>query len=122
MADVTRHLFDLCRVVGIIFTLDLPLPHPPFSTLFIRRTDALFREYGSFVGLAEQIDIGNTDSADKAFVFADVFGLPDAGIEPYISTLSQIVARESGKLVGYANLNQNPDAGQLDPVATTYEC
>ncbi|MBR1965640.1 MAG: hypothetical protein IKA22_03435 [Lentisphaeria bacterium] len=54
----------------IYFTLEKPEEEAEFSTIFIGQSDD-FDEYGSFEGLAENIDKGNKIKNDNAFVFAD---------------------------------------------------
>ena len=53
----------------VVFTAELPQTGE-YSTVYIGPTEA-FLPYGSFLGLAETIDVGNQIHDDKAFVFLD---------------------------------------------------
>ncbi len=56
----------------IIFTTSLPAPGTEYSTIYIGGDDLAFSSYGSFLGLAEQADVGNVDySFFLRFVRAD---------------------------------------------------
>lgn len=68
-------------------------------TIFIGGDDAAFSTYGSFLGLAEQVDVGNLNPADKAFVFSDHHGGADAGT--LARALADTIAHEAGHLLGY---------------------
>jgi hypothetical protein len=46
---------------GIIFTIEQPAPGKAYSTIHV----------GGFVGLAEQVDVGNSDPGDMGLVFSD---------------------------------------------------
>ena len=54
---------------GVIFTTDQPGVDTEYSTIYIGGEGSSFARYGSFLGLAEQVDISNTERADNAFVF-----------------------------------------------------
>jgi hypothetical protein len=56
---------------GVIFTTEKPEIGISYSTIYIGGNDSVFSEYGSFLGLAAQIDVGNQDPCDEAFVFSD---------------------------------------------------
>jgi len=47
---------------GVVFTINKPSAGQPHSTICIGGDDSAFAQYGSFLGLAEQVDIGNEDA------------------------------------------------------------
>ncbi len=89
---------------GIIFTTSRPAQGIEYSTIYIGGDDSVFTGFGSFNGLAEQVDVGNMSRCDEAFVFSD--GL---SAEKIIS----IIHHELGHLLGYEHVEQAGDtAGQ----------
>ena len=91
----------------------------PFSTIYIGGDDSAFAEYGSFLGLAEQVDAKNTNPSDNGFVFASglargnrdscddgsVFSEQAVGglAEGYAASLAELVAHEVGHLLGFSH-------------------
>jgi PKD repeat protein len=82
---------------GVVFTLQRPSAGQSYSTIYIGGDNTAFAPYGSFLGLAERVDVGNTDAGDSAFVFA---GKLAAG-GGYVARLTQLIAHEAGHLLGY---------------------
>ncbi|MFN0038401.1 MAG: LEPR-XLL domain-containing protein, partial [Burkholderiales bacterium] len=83
----------------IDFTLDRPA-NGDYSTIFIGGDGSAFSEYGQFLGLSEQIDAGNLDHGDNAFIFSeniDVRGLSAAQLG---AQLAELVEHEAGHLIG----------------------
>jgi CSLREA domain-containing protein len=102
MAAVAEQLNELFASVEVTFTLHRPDVPGTYSTVYIGGDGAWASEFGEFMGLAENVDIGNQGSADNAFVFPIPIGahLPDdASPQP----LSALVAHEVGHLIGYAH-------------------
>jgi hypothetical protein len=99
---------------GIIFTTSRPSPGTEYSTIYIGGDDSAFRQYGSFLGLSEQIDAGNSDPGDIAFVFSDSLSLMQA--EALALRLSANIAHETAHLLGYTH-EQVPGNGVLASVA-----
>ena len=75
-AQVVSELNSLFAEVGVTFVTERPQDVAGFSTIFIGGNDSRFAAYGSFLGVAEQVDIGNVSPSDNAFVFSDI--LPKA--------------------------------------------
>jgi hypothetical protein len=88
---------------GIVFTIDRPAPDQIYSTVYIGGNDSAFAEYGSFLGLAENVDVGNKNRFDKAFVFTE--GLS-------IDQIVSVISHEIGHLLGYKHIGQTGDTQQ----------
>jgi hypothetical protein len=101
---------------GVAFTLERPASETPFSTVFIGGTDDAFRQFGSFLALAEDVDVGNRNRGDNAFVFSDeLVGATSA--YAYARSLAEIIEHETGHLLGLKHANEVADAGVLANVA-----
>jgi len=55
--------------VGVTFTTARPTPAAKYSTIYVGGDDSAFSQYGSFLGLAEDVDVGNQIPDDNALVF-----------------------------------------------------
>ncbi len=94
---------------GIIFTTSRPAEGIEYSTIYIGGDDSVFDEYGSFLGLAEQVDVGNKNQCDEAFVFSN--GLSTKKIV-------SVISHELAHLLGYTHVQAN-SGGTLEQVAAT---
>ncbi len=94
---------------GITFTTQPPATGE-YSIVYIGGDDSAFQDYGSFVGLAEQVDTGNTDHRDSAFVFSDKVLGGESSV-----TLPEVIVHEIGHLLGYAHISD--DAGLASDLA-----
>ena len=118
--EVTERLDGIFADSGVTFTTQEPEADTDCSTIFIGGNGDEFRPYGSITSIAEQVDVGNNDHSDNAFVFSDpwVSGLGD--VEIAVSQLSHQIAHETGHLLGYAHDEAHPSDSALAEVATTY--
>jgi hypothetical protein len=104
--------------LGVTFTTDTPPDGQPHSTIYIGGNDAGFEQYGSYLGLAEDVDTGNQNPNDNALVFSD--GLANLASSPpdYMEQLTEVIGHETGHLMGYAPLAGSvTDTGPLANVA-----
>ena len=88
IADVLEDLNQIFAGSGIIFTTERPELDISYSTVYIGGDDSAFAEYGSFLGLAEQVDIGNQDLTDKSFVFSENIGALGSNLAEYKRLIS----------------------------------
>ncbi|MDZ7616775.1 MAG: Ser-Thr-rich GPI-anchored membrane family protein, partial [Patescibacteria group bacterium] len=102
MASVTERLNALFAPVEVTFTLDRP-EQANYSTIHIGGDGDWASSYGTFLGLAEQVDVGNLDPADRAFVFSGALEVLNGGTEAYVDSLFDIVAHETAHLLGYVH-------------------
>ncbi|MCB1064158.1 MAG: LEPR-XLL domain-containing protein, partial [Verrucomicrobiae bacterium] len=107
--EIVAALNELFGEAGVTFTKESPTDVSEFSTVFVGGTDDAFSDYGSFLGLAEQVDVGNVDHSDNALVFAESIWRDGMTAEAYAEELTRVIAEEAGHLVGYA---------EADPVDT----
>jgi len=117
ITEVLGSLEHLFAGSGIIFTTERPSGNQLYSTIYVGGDDSAFADYGSFLGLAEQVDVGNTDRSDNAFVFSDntVSGHTDPG--SLVTHLTNLLCHETGHLLGYGHDNEDPNGGVLSIVA-----
>ena len=88
--------------VGVSFTTERP-ESGDHSTVYLGGDGSAFRDYGIFYGVAERVDVGNTDRSDRAFVFTDNLAGVSNSLSGYVDLLAGFVAHETGRLLGYAN-------------------
>ncbi|MEI8196314.1 MAG: hypothetical protein WCI73_10425, partial [Phycisphaerae bacterium] len=99
---------------GLQVTTSKPESGTAYSTVYVGGSDSAFSRYGSFSGVAEDVDAGNTHPADNAFVFSD--NIAGAG-DQYINGVAEVATHEIGHLLGY--VHQTADGGDiLDAVAS----
>ncbi|MCU0917706.1 MAG: choice-of-anchor D domain-containing protein, partial [Planctomycetes bacterium] len=84
---------------GVTFTTERPA-QGWYSTLWIGGDDAPFRTYGSFLGLAEQVDTGNAIRNDDGFVFSDKLLGTSSGADDLVDQVSRVIGHETGHLLG----------------------
>ena len=95
---------------GVVFTTDAPATTELYSTIYLGGDGAAFSEFGSFIGLAEQVDVGNRDRSDTAFIFTDAI-TPAQTATDYGRQLGGYVAHEAGHLLGYAHASGDVNDG-----------
>ena len=101
IAAVRSHLTSTFADSGVVFTTVPPSEGTACSTIYVGGDDGAFRSCGSFLGLAESVDVGNVVRGDEAFVFSQSLVSPGISVEAYSKTVSEIVSHEVGHLVGY---------------------
>ena len=89
---------------GVIFTLAKPPDGIDYSTTYVGGDGSPFEPYGSFLGLAEQIDSANAVRNDDALVFTDRLGGGTPDLNLLIGRLTGIIAHEVGHLFGYIHV------------------
>ena len=100
---ITQELNTRFDPLEVTFTSERPSEFTDYSTLFIGGDSNAFAEYGTFYGLAEKIDVGNQDSNDRAFVFSEEFISVGNSGEYAIDALSEVIAHEAARLLGYVD-------------------
>ncbi len=115
--DVLARLEETFAGSGVIFTTDKPDQGVDCSTIYIGGDGSLFVEYGSFLGLAEQVDVGNGDRSDEAFVFAASIPSCSRTADEFADRLAQIIAHEAGHLLGLAHEGATADGLGLSSLA-----
>ena len=88
---------------GVVFTISEPPADQPHSTIYLGGDDSVFLRYGSFLGLAEQVDTGNKNADDTAFVFSNEITARSIDSGGYAASLTQLIAHETGHLLGYGH-------------------
>jgi hypothetical protein len=89
ISDVLARLEETFVGSGVIFTTERPEGTRPYSTIYIGGDDSAFSQYGSFLGLAEQVDVANLDSSDDALVFPSQLSLERA--DRYALSLAEVI-------------------------------
>ncbi len=117
IAEVLGSLEHIFAGSGIIFTTEWPSGNQLYSTIYVGGNDSAFADYGSFLGLAEQVDIGNQDSTDNAFVFSENIVCGYTDLASFATMLTDVIAHETGHLLGYGHDNEDPNGGVLSIVA-----
>lgn len=112
ISDVLGRLEATFAGTGIIFTTAHPDLSSSFSTVLIGGDDSAFREHGSFIGLAETIDIGNQINNDNAYVFSEHVPL---------DALADTVAHEIGHLLGYKHVHDAIPGDDIRDYAQDYK-
>lgn len=102
---------------GVVFTTQKPDSGQAYSTVFIGGNDSAFADYGSFMGLAEQVDVGNQDPCDNAFVFSEAVVSNHTRTGTVTTDLANLIAHEVGHLLGYAHEHQVAQGGMLSAEA-----
>jgi len=118
-AIVTEVLSQLERLFagsGVTFTTE-PTCSQVYSSVYVGGNGTPFSRYGSFLGLAEQVDVLNQDPADNCFIFSDKIPCNYGGAAEFARELAWIVAHEVGHLVGYGHRDSKRDIGRLGHVA-----
>jgi hypothetical protein len=102
--EVLGRLQSMFANSGVIFTVAKPPAGSDYSTIYVGGDGSPFALYGSFLGLAERIDIANTTRNDDALVFTDRLGGDTPDLDVLIDRLTAIIAHETGHLLGYVHV------------------
>src|SRR5262245_27707709 len=102
--------------VDLVFTNERP-QSGEYSTVYIGGTGSEFAQWGQYLGLAEEVDVGNHNPSDAAFVFSA--SIPTGGLTAiqFGDQLAQIVGHEVGHLLGAQHNYDAADGSPLAPVA-----
>ncbi|MCK4828287.1 hypothetical protein KA005_71825, partial [bacterium] len=120
ISGVLEELTEIFTLFGISFATEQPDGQDAeFSTIYIGGNCSLFADYGSFLGLAEQVDVGNENPTDNAFIFSEMIGRSRTDSSIYIDDLSSVIAHEVGRLLGYESEVEREAGGLLGSVAQT---
>lgn len=119
IASVVKTVKVMYNGTGVRFTTVAPGRTGTFSTIFIGGDGSDFSRYGSFIGLSEDVDAGNRNHADNAFVFSDNITANGNGTRDYARRLGTAIAHEAGHLLGFAH-DTNEIRGALASVAAVY--
>ncbi|OHB66816.1 MAG: hypothetical protein A2Y77_14765 [Planctomycetes bacterium RBG_13_62_9] len=124
VAEVLTGLRQVFADSGVTFTTERPAGDQPYSTIYVGGDGSVFAQYGSFLGLAETVDVGNRNPGDEAFIFSSDICSNASGDASSVSMLIEVIAHETGHLLGYAHTGPGAGArmgddlaGPLDPVA-----
>ena len=101
IAALLRSLNQTFSALSVHFTTFEASPAPPHSVIHIGGDGAAFAQYGSFLGLAEKVDVGNRDRGDEAFIFSDKLAGYGLGEADYLTALSAVVEHEARHLLGF---------------------
>ena len=101
VAQTLATLEKIFAGAGVVFSTLEPAAQQPHSTIYLGGKDAAFTAYGSFLGLAEQVDVGNKNLSDEAWVFSARLGEILGDADQYAAGLVQLIAHEMGHLLGY---------------------
>jgi uncharacterized repeat protein (TIGR01451 family) len=104
IAGVLARLEAMFAGSGISFTTQQPPAGQTYSTIYIGGDGSAFTQYGSFLGLAQQVDVGDRDRGDNAWVFTKQVGRDVTDASVLIDRLTTVIAHEVGHLLGYAHL------------------
>ncbi len=103
IASIVAALNERFSSVDVSFTRTQPQLGAEYSSIFIGGDDSAFSRYGSFFGLAEQVDVGNQDRNDNGFVFSEKILQYGMDSEDYPSALTEVIEHEALHLLGYAH-------------------
>ncbi len=118
IGSIVSSLNERFEALDVHFTATEPLGE--FSTVYVGGNGADFASYGNYFGLAEQVDRGNLDPSDEAFVFSEAIpGFDDLSL--WAERVTDTIAHEAGHLLGFehnaAYAAEHEHGGPLDHVA-----
>lgn len=117
MKQVLATLNETFANSGVTFTTDRPSGPSEYSTIYVGGDGSAFADYGSLLGLVEQVDVRNRRRGDEGLIFAEDIDSTGMDGAVYVSTLAHVIAHETGHLLGYAHADQSSREGPLAAVA-----
>ena len=90
--------------LGVTITTIHPEAGIDHSTIYVGGDNSEFSLYGSFLSLSEQVDIGNRDKNDIAFVFSEQISEFGLNAETYAAALTEVIVHEARHLLGYEHV------------------
>jgi hypothetical protein len=119
VSDVLNDLRTIYLGTGVEFTTNRPNAGTVHSTIYVGGNDSRFAQYGSFLGLAEDVDVGNKRANDNALVFTDnVAGV--ANVRGWAASLADVISHETGHLLGFEHDTATESGMPLDVVADKF--
>ncbi|MCK4981850.1 MAG: fibronectin type III domain-containing protein, partial [Victivallaceae bacterium] len=97
---------------SVTFTITAPTSEE-YSTIYVGGDDSAFSAYGSFLGIAETIDVGNQIKNDEAFVFSDNISSTVA--------ITETIAHEAGHLIGFMHEGDEIVGNKISDFAQDYK-
>ena len=120
ISSVVDLLNDRFESLEVTFTSQLP-NDDRYSTIYIGGDDSAFSEHGSFLGLAESVDVGNVIPNDEAFVFSESLARNRHSKHAFVARIEHLVAHEAGHLLGFEHHDAEEESlsgqGAADPLA-----
>ena len=116
ISSVVKQLEQTFAGSGVFFTTEPSADGVEYSTVYIGGDDSAFHTYGSFRGLAEQVDAGNSNAVDNAFIFSSALTVSDSPSRA-AERLSHVIQHETGHLLGYKHSSPSETRHVLSIVA-----
>ncbi len=104
IAGVLTQLETAFAGSGVSFTTQQPAAGQTYSTIYIGGAGSAFTQYGSFLGVAQQVDVGDRDRGDDAWVFTERLGRDVTDSRVLIDRLVTVITHEVGHLLGYTHV------------------
>ncbi len=119
IAQIAFDLNGLFNRIGVSFVTALPAKVGAYSTIYVGGSDRVFASFGSFFGLAEDVDVGNVHHADSGLVFSESIAAAGYTGTAFVSEVKDVIGHEALHLLGFEHLNagENQEGGPLADVA-----
>ncbi|MEZ6121301.1 MAG: hypothetical protein R3C28_32695, partial [Pirellulaceae bacterium] len=100
IASVVGQLNDQFGPLDARFTSEQP-SSAPYSTVYVGGDESAFSAFGSYVGLAEAVDVGNKNRNDEAFVYSEKLIARGDTVSTAARKIADVAAHEAAHLVGF---------------------